>query len=69
MVPTKRYAKKQAKARLRRRLKAHEHLDRERRQARRAAEAWTSWKGVWAAIRSSVKSLSTCPALSRLALT
>jgi DDE superfamily endonuclease len=39
MALTKRYAKKQAKARLRRRLKAHERLDRDRRQAQRAAEA------------------------------
>jgi hypothetical protein len=39
MALTKRYAKKQTKARLRRRLKAHERLDRDRRQAQRAAEA------------------------------
>ena len=39
MSPTKRYAKKQAKARQRRRLQAHERLERDRRQAQRAAEA------------------------------
>ena len=39
MALTKRYAKKQTKARLRRRLKAHERLDRDRCQAQRAAEA------------------------------
>jgi transcription initiation factor TFIIIB Brf1 subunit/transcription initiation factor TFIIB len=39
MAPRKRYAKKQAKARQRRRLQAHERLARDRRQAQRAAEA------------------------------
>lgn len=39
MSPMKRYAKKQAKARQRRRLQAHERLERDRRQAQRAAEA------------------------------
>jgi len=39
MSPIKRYAKKQAKARPRRRLQAHERLERDRRQAQRAAEA------------------------------
>ncbi len=39
MSPTKRYVKKHAKARQRRRLKAHERLERDRRQAQRAAEA------------------------------
>jgi len=39
MSPTKQYVKKHAKARQRRRLKAHERLDRDRRQAQRAAEA------------------------------
>src|SRR5215217_577584 len=39
MALTKRYAKKQAKARQRRRLHAHERLERDRRQAQRAAEA------------------------------
>jgi hypothetical protein len=39
MSPTKRYAKKYAKARQRRRLQAHERLERDRRQAQRAAEA------------------------------
>jgi len=39
MSPSKRYAKKQAKARQRRRLQAHERLERDRRQAQRAAEA------------------------------
>jgi hypothetical protein len=39
MAPSKRYAKKQAKARQRRRLQAHERLARERRQAQRAADA------------------------------
>jgi DDE superfamily endonuclease len=39
MSPTKRYAKKDAKARQRRRLQAHERLERDRRQAHRAAEA------------------------------
>ena len=39
MSPSKRYAKKQAKARQRRRLTAHERLERDRRQAQRAAEA------------------------------
>ncbi len=39
MSPIKRYAKKQAKARQRRRLQAHERLERDRRQAQWAAEA------------------------------
>jgi hypothetical protein len=39
MSPSKRYAKKQAKARQRRRLQAHERLERDKRQAPRAAEA------------------------------
>jgi hypothetical protein len=39
MSPSKRYAKKQAKARQRRRLQAHERLERDRRQAQRAVEA------------------------------
>jgi hypothetical protein len=39
MSPSKRYAKKQAKARQRRRLQAHERLERDRCQAQRAAEA------------------------------
>lgn len=39
MSPSKRYATKQAKARQRRRLQAHERLERDRRQAQRAAEA------------------------------
>src|SRR5919205_2566888 len=39
MSPSKRYAKKQAKARQRRRLQAHERLERDRHQAQRAAEA------------------------------
>jgi hypothetical protein len=39
MSPTKRYAKKQAKARARRRHSAHERLERDQRQAQRAAEA------------------------------
>ncbi len=39
MSPRKRYAKKQAKARQRRRLQVHERLAREQRQAQRAAEA------------------------------
>lgn len=39
MSPSKRYAKKQAKARQRRRLQAHERLARDQRQAQRAAEA------------------------------
>ena len=39
MSPLKRYAKKQTKARQRRRLQAHERLERDRRQAQRAAEA------------------------------
>ena len=39
MSPRKRYAKKQAKARQRRRLTAHERLERESRQAQRAVEA------------------------------
>jgi hypothetical protein len=39
MSPTKRYAKKHAKARQRRRLQAHERLERDRCQAQRAAEA------------------------------
>jgi len=37
--PRKRYAKKHAKARQRWRLQAHDRLERERRQAPRAAEA------------------------------
>jgi hypothetical protein len=39
MTLSKRYAKKQAKARQRRRLQAHERLARDRRQAQRTAEA------------------------------
>ena len=39
MSPMKRYAKKHAKARHRRRLTAHERLERDRHQAQRAAEA------------------------------
>jgi hypothetical protein len=39
MSPSKRYAKKHAKARQRRRLQAHERLARERRQAPQAAAA------------------------------
>ena len=39
MSPAKRYAKKQAKARQRRRHHAQERLDRDRRQAQQAAEA------------------------------
>jgi hypothetical protein len=39
MSPSKRYAKKHAKARQRRRLQAHERLERDRRQAQRAAES------------------------------
>jgi hypothetical protein len=39
MSPGKRYAKQHAKARQRRRLQAHERLERDRRQAQRAAEA------------------------------
>jgi hypothetical protein len=39
MSPTKRYAKKQARARARRRHSAHERLERDQRQAQRAAEA------------------------------
>ena len=39
MSPTKRYAKKQAKARQRRRRNAQERLERDRRQAQQAAEA------------------------------
>jgi hypothetical protein len=39
MSPRTRYAKKQAKARQRRRLHAQERLERDRRQAQRAAEA------------------------------
>jgi hypothetical protein len=39
MSPTKRYAKKQAKARARRRHSAQERLERDQRQAQRAAEA------------------------------
>jgi hypothetical protein len=39
MSPAKRYAKKQAKARQRRRLNAQERLERDRRQAQQAAEA------------------------------
>jgi len=38
MSPSQRYAKKHAKARQRRRLHAHERLERDRRQAQRAAE-------------------------------
>ena len=39
MSPLKRYAKKQAKARLRRRRNAQERLERDRRQGQQAAEA------------------------------
>ena len=39
MSPMKRYAKKQAKARQRRRHTAQERLERDRRQAQQAAEA------------------------------
>jgi len=39
MSPSARYAKKHAKARQRRRLQAHERLERDRRQAQRAVEA------------------------------
>ena len=39
MSPSKRYAKKHAKASQRRRLHAQERLERDRRQAQRAAEA------------------------------
>jgi hypothetical protein len=39
MSPTQRYAKKKAKTRQHRRLKAHERLARDRRQAQHAAEA------------------------------
>ena len=39
MSPAKRYAKKHAKARQRRHLKAHERLERDQRQAQQAAEA------------------------------
>jgi hypothetical protein len=39
MSPSQRYAKKHAKARQRRRLQAHERLERDRRQAQQAAEA------------------------------
>jgi hypothetical protein len=39
MSPSTRYAKKQAKTRQRRRLQAHERLERDKRQAQRAAEA------------------------------
>ncbi len=39
MSPSKRYAKKPAKARQRRRLQAHDRLERARRQAQRAVEA------------------------------
>lgn len=39
MSPTQRYANKHATARHRRRLKAHERFERDRRQAQRAAEA------------------------------
>jgi hypothetical protein len=39
MSPNKRYAKKQAQARQRRRRQAHERLERDRRQAQRAAAA------------------------------
>ena len=38
MAPSKRYAKQHARARKRRRLKAHERLARDRRQAQHAAE-------------------------------
>jgi len=38
MSPSKRYAKKQAKARQRRRLQVHKCLERDRCQAQRAAE-------------------------------
>src|SRR5688500_19323872 len=39
MSPAKRYARKQAKARVRRRRNAQERLERDRRQAQQAAEA------------------------------
>jgi poly-gamma-glutamate capsule biosynthesis protein CapA/YwtB (metallophosphatase superfamily) len=39
MSPSKRYVKTQAKARQRRRLKAQQRLERDRRQAQRIAEA------------------------------
>jgi hypothetical protein len=39
MSPSTRYATKQAKARQRRRLQAQERLERDKRQAQRAAEA------------------------------
>ncbi len=39
MSPTKRYAKKQAKARRCRRLKAQQRLDRDHAQAQRVAKA------------------------------
>ena len=39
MAPRKRYAKKPAKARQRRRLQAHERLERDQHRAERAAEA------------------------------
>ena len=39
MSPSKRYAKKPTQATQRRRLKAHERLERDQRQAQRAAEA------------------------------
>ena len=39
MSPIKRYAKKQVKARQRRRLQAQARLERDQRQAQRAAEA------------------------------
>jgi hypothetical protein len=39
MSPSTRYAKKPAKARQHRRLQAHARLERDRRQAQRAAEA------------------------------
>jgi hypothetical protein len=39
MAPHKRYATKQATARARRRHRAHERLERDQRQAQRAAEA------------------------------
>ena len=48
MSPIKRYAKKQAKARQRRRLQAHERLERDRRQAQRAAEALHQARRPWA---------------------
>ena len=61
MAPGKRYAKKQAKARQRRRLQAQDRLARDRHQAQRAAEAlhqaletsWWSLKAAYGANRSS----------------